>query len=540
MEVFECPMSRFFLDEHQIIHVELKRVLINTDMARAHSAFLRSKIQVHGKLIMIRIPDLFLVQQSSILYLSSASNIKPYRSLALVVGSAFLTSLVNSSLFILRPIRPILVFTKEKNAIKWLLETKNYSEPQKISQEDGYVHYRIVKPLSKQNFWDFFKKISQESFGNALNVLLEFPRKSSFSLQLASLFNTHLADRVFRRLVFVIPSLYKRLFLRIFFFFQRPLFPYAVRANTKHCTEFFSVQEPSNFEVNKDLYYSLMKVFEMLDAYRKEDFSKTFFVTNEFLPIQRLVEGIEVLGQELKAQTEALRKQQALLKETATMTSLGRMSSMVYHELNNPLFLAKGFYEMIEKRIAEKNGEIDYKLRDALSHIQDGIKRMHLSVSCLRDFSKRNTQRKEELFLPELFSRAVAIFSESLNLSSIELCKEADPQNCVFQVNSSRMMQVFILLLSTAKEALENTDCPRKIHVRFEIEEKNFLMHLEYNAVNEQKETLDDLLSETSASIDFSILQEILEEHGGEIFCSEGTCNTEYILQLPLKHQIAV
>ncbi len=162
---------------------------------------------------------------------------------------------------------------------------------------------------------------------------------------------------------------------------------------------------------------------------------------------------------EMQRREQELRDKQEQLVQAGKLATLGELTTGVAHELNNPLnntgLFVGNAVDLIELGVADK-GQIVRELRQAMQQVSKATQ----IISHLRTFGRAAPLSREPIPLKQVIERALSLMQEQLRLREIEVTLDLGPQEPVVVGNPIQLEQVFINLLTNARDAV--VDSPRK------------------------------------------------------------------------------
>jgi C4-dicarboxylate-specific signal transduction histidine kinase len=162
---------------------------------------------------------------------------------------------------------------------------------------------------------------------------------------------------------------------------------------------------------------------------------------------------------EMRRREQELRDKQEQLVQAGKLATLGELTTGVAHELNNPLnntaLFVGNAVDLIELGTAEK-GQIIRELGQALQQVRKATE----IISYLRTFGRAAPVSREPISLRQAIERALSLMQEQLRLHEIEVTVDLGADDPVVVANSIQLEQVFINLLTNARDAV--ADSPRK------------------------------------------------------------------------------
>jgi C4-dicarboxylate-specific signal transduction histidine kinase len=162
---------------------------------------------------------------------------------------------------------------------------------------------------------------------------------------------------------------------------------------------------------------------------------------------------------EMQRREQELRDKQEQLVQAGKLATLGELTTGVAHELNNPLnnigLFVGNAVDLIELAETEK-GQVVRELRHAMQQVSKATE----IISHLRTFGRAAPATREPTSLRLVIERALALMREQLRLREIEVTVELGPKEPVVVGNAIQLEQVFINLLTNARDAV--AESPRR------------------------------------------------------------------------------
>jgi C4-dicarboxylate-specific signal transduction histidine kinase len=163
---------------------------------------------------------------------------------------------------------------------------------------------------------------------------------------------------------------------------------------------------------------------------------------------------------EMQRREQELRDKQEQLVQAGKLATLGELTTGVAHELNNPLnnigLFVGNAVDLIELAVTEK-GQIVSELHHAMQQVSKATE----IITHLRTFGRAAPVSREPISLREVIERALSLMREQLRLREIEVTVDLGPAEPVVVGNAIQLEQVFINLLTNARDAV--AESPRKL-----------------------------------------------------------------------------
>ena len=159
---------------------------------------------------------------------------------------------------------------------------------------------------------------------------------------------------------------------------------------------------------------------------------------------------------EAERREQELRDKQAQLVQSAKLASLGELTTGVAHELNNPLnninLIVGNLIDQVHGHSVEREG-----LLVSLNVAMAQVLKASTIINHLRAFGRMAPMEREPVFVNEVLSSAVDLMQEQLRLRMIELTASWSPANPVVLGNRIQLEQVFLNLLTNARDAVDSS-----------------------------------------------------------------------------------
>jgi C4-dicarboxylate-specific signal transduction histidine kinase len=159
---------------------------------------------------------------------------------------------------------------------------------------------------------------------------------------------------------------------------------------------------------------------------------------------------------EMQRREQELRDKQEQLVQAGKLATLGELTTGVAHELNNPLnniglFMGNAV-DLVQLGATDK-GQIVRELDQAMQQVGKATE----IISHLRTFGRAAPASREPVSLRQVIERALSLMQEQLRLREIEVTVDLGPEEPVVVGNPIQLEQVFINLLTNARDAVANS-----------------------------------------------------------------------------------
>lgn len=156
---------------------------------------------------------------------------------------------------------------------------------------------------------------------------------------------------------------------------------------------------------------------------------------------------------EIQRREQELREKQEQLVQAAKLATLGELTTGVAHELNNPLNNIGLFIGNVTDLIELGAVDQDRMLCD-LARAMEQVHKASQIISHLRTFGRAAPASRENLPINKIVVQSLSLLQEQLRLREIEIELQLCEQEPVVVGNAIQLEQVFINLLTNARDAV--------------------------------------------------------------------------------------
>ena len=247
--------------------------------------------------------------------------------------------------------------------------------------------------------------------------------------------------------------------------------------------------------------------------------------------------------QEMERREQELRDKQEQLVQAGKLATLGELTTGVAHELNNPLNNIGLYIGNVIDRVHLGQLDTEQALAD-LEKAMEQVRKATEIISHLRTFGRAATVTVERVDMDEVIERALSLMHEQLRLRAIEVELDLSPDELVVFGNPIQLEQVFINLLTNARDALAEASERRiRISSRLEGEQIQIVLADSGPGIAEeiQSRIFDPFFTTkevgAGTGLGLSITYSIVKEHGGEITLADSPQGARFDIVLPLGHE---
>ena len=161
------------------------------------------------------------------------------------------------------------------------------------------------------------------------------------------------------------------------------------------------------------------------------------------------------LEDRVKEKTRELEKAQSQLILAEKMASMGELSAMVAHEINNPLSGILSYAKVSSKYLNRENidsGVLE-SVKQNLTFISDETKRCGNIVKSLLVFARKTSGDFKEEHLNVIIDNSIKVIDHSVEMQELILVKELDQGNDLVECDAGGIQQVLVALIVNSIEA---------------------------------------------------------------------------------------
>ncbi len=260
-----------------------------------------------------------------------------------------------------------------------------------------------------------------------------------------------------------------------------------------------------------------------------------------------IMDDLRETTDEMQRREQELREKQEQLVQAGKLATLGELTTGVAHELNNPLnnigLFVGNAIDLIELGTADPD-----RIRGELTNAMQQVRKASEIISHLRTFGRAAPVSREPVAINEVIQRALSLLHEQIRLRQIDLQVKLSPSDPVVIGNAIQLEQVFVNLLTNARDAVAGSS-RRLIYI--ECVTKGEIVELTFSDTGPgipeglEQRIFDPFFTTKEVGqgtgLGLSITYGILNEHKGTIAVAkrrQGHGST-FVIQLPLAGQMS-
>ncbi|AQS59687.1 GAF domain-containing sensor histidine kinase [Desulforamulus ferrireducens] len=164
-------------------------------------------------------------------------------------------------------------------------------------------------------------------------------------------------------------------------------------------------------------------------------------------------------------------KMEAQLMHSTKLVAIGEMAVGVAHELNSPMTVIIGTAQMMQRDMGKDDPRLEW-LDDIISC---GM-RCKKIIQNLLSFSRQGQFSFNKTNVNEQVEKVLSLIHYQINRNSIRIVKDLDPALPLIMANGHQLQQVVINLLLNARDALEECEGEKIIHIATYVQEQKWVV----------------------------------------------------------------
>src|SRR5438046_810999 len=243
---------------------------------------------------------------------------------------------------------------------------------------------------------------------------------------------------------------------------------------------------------------------------------------------------------EMQRREQELRDKQEQLVQAGKLRTLGELPTGVAHELNNPLNNIGLFVGNVLDQL--RSGDLEpARVEQELESAMEQVRKATAIISHLRTFGRAAPVNLEAVDVDEVIERSLLLMQEQLRLRAIEVELDLCSEELIVLGNAIQLEQVFINLLTNARDALAESRGKtirvatsrdaEWIRIRFADTGPGIPRDLEQRIFDPFFTTKE---VGTGTGLGLSITYSIVKEHGGSIAVESKRGGASFLIELPV------
>lgn len=256
---------------------------------------------------------------------------------------------------------------------------------------------------------------------------------------------------------------------------------------------------------------------------------------------QRLEKMVEERTKQLKETHDKLLHQDK-------MSSLGKLSASVVHEINNPIAGVLNLTKLMKRIIDEEKTSMKNKnqFTQYLDLMETETERISRIVSNLLTFSRQSRMELQKVNINQLIEKTLFLNSNLFKINRVKIVKKLNSEMPDLVGSEDQLQQVFMNFVSNGVEAIEmkggGSLC---IETEYSLKDNEVIVSFTDTGIGVPVGNRSRLFEPffttkkdgKGVGLGLSVAYGIIQEHGGSIHLdSESKVGASFIIRLPLVH----
>lgn len=245
--------------------------------------------------------------------------------------------------------------------------------------------------------------------------------------------------------------------------------------------------------------------------------------------------GIFVDLEERLEMERKLRQTQEQLLQSEKLAAMGRLTSQIAHELNNPLYGIMNTLELMKTEIPPES-----KRRKILEMALSETTRLTEMLRKMLSFSKPEEEERQAADINEILDEILLLHEKQLREHSIRIAPSFEERLSKVYASKNQLRQVFLNMISNARDAMPEGGT---LTVKTAADGENIQVEISDTGTGIRKENLSKIFdtffstkdSVKDAGLGLSVCYGFIKDHGGDIQVeSEWGSGTTFKIILPI------
>jgi two-component system NtrC family sensor kinase len=233
----------------------------------------------------------------------------------------------------------------------------------------------------------------------------------------------------------------------------------------------------------------------------------------------------------------ALRDTQEQLLQSEKLAAMGRLTSQIAHELNNPLYGIMNTLELLKTEIAPDN-----KRRKILEMALSETLRLSDLLRKMLSFSKPDQEERHPVEINSVLDEILLLHEKQLKENDINIVQSFAEGMALVSASKNQLRQVFLNMVANARDAMPNGGT---FTVTTEGDGDNILIEIADTGMGIRKENIDKIFDSffttkgevKGVGLGLSVCYGFIKDHGGDIEVkSQEGIGTTFTISLPVHH----
>jgi PAS domain S-box-containing protein len=236
----------------------------------------------------------------------------------------------------------------------------------------------------------------------------------------------------------------------------------------------------------------------------------------------------------------ALRHTQEQLLQSEKLAAMGRLTSQVAHELNNPLYGIMNTLELLKTEIPPEN-----RRRKILEMALSETVRLSDLLRKMLSFSKPDQEERQPVGINSIIDEILLLHEKQLKENDINIVSSFAAESGIVNASKNQMRQVFLNMIANARDAMPNGGT---LTVVTSVDSDTVAVEIKDNGTGIREEHIDKIFDSffttkgevKGIGLGLSVCYGFIKDHGGDIKVkSKMGIGTTFTITLPVYKSVA-
>ncbi|MFS4460294.1 ATP-binding protein [Bdellovibrio sp. HCB2-146] len=241
----------------------------------------------------------------------------------------------------------------------------------------------------------------------------------------------------------------------------------------------------------------------------------------------------------IKERERLLQEQEAKIKVSSRLASLGEMAAGIAHEINNPLTIINGHVGVLRRQLISQGNESE-EIQKKLGAIETTVQRIAKIIRGLRTYARESDEGRFETFtVDSMIEDTLSFCVEKFKNNGVVLNSQIEP-NLVIKGRPTQISQVLLNLLNNAYDAVSQT-ANREIWIDAKSVDGGVEISVTDTGsgvpVHLRRRVMEPFFTTKEVGkgvgLGLSISSGIVQAHNGRFYLDERSLKTRFVMWIP-------
>ena len=232
----------------------------------------------------------------------------------------------------------------------------------------------------------------------------------------------------------------------------------------------------------------------------------------------------------------ALRRTQEQLLQSEKLAAMGRLTSQIAHELNNPLYGIMNTLELLKTEVAPQS-----KRRKILEMALSETVRLSDLLRKMLSFSKPDQERRQPVDINTVIDEILLLHEKQLRENDIQIASTFADGLSRVNASKDQLRQVFLNMVANARDAMPNGGT---LTVATSDDGENIIIEITDTGTGIKEEHMEKIFDSffttkgevKGVGLGLSVCYGFIKDHGGDIVVkSQVGTGTTFVITLPVE-----